>query len=535
VSIMLAGSLTMLFATAALGIDAGTLFLEKRRLQGVADAAALAAAAEPLDARAAVRRAIDTNGSADTTGTTIDSVTPGIYAADAAIAFADRFTPGEDGANAVEVRLTSNAPTFFARIISGESSVPIAAKSTAARIDLAGFSLGTGIVAVEGGLANSLLSQLAGTDLSLSAIDYQALASTNVDLLQMTGALRASLDIGGASFVETLGTPLPLPQAVRALASATGNAQTAAILTAVADRLPNRIVRLADIIDLGPLGTEVSADPRRPISIDTLSTLRALIELGQEGHQITSDVTLGIPGLAATRVMAVVGARAEQSPWVTVGKAGEAVLHSAQTRVYVETRLLDILPLGLGSITLPVYVEMGAASARLTALSCQGGRARTRATIAVTPSVGSAAITRVDPAQLANLSRPIATAPAPIAASSLARVTAAADLPVGGATTIDVTFDADDIATHRHKSVSSGQLTQGLASALIDRTSVEARALGTGLTLPLIDQTTRTILFTAAQSLDLLIDQTLSIMGVRLGTADTWINGVRCGTPRLVG
>ena len=529
---MLAGSLTMLIATSALGIDAGTMFLEKRRLQGIADAAAMAAAGDPSFARAAAQRTIDANGGAPAT---IDRITPGIYAADPDIAHANRFTPTTLGANAVEVRLAGSVPTFFGRIITGDASAAITATATAARVNIASFSLGTGMAAVSGGIVNSLLSGLAGTNLELSAIDFQGLASTRVDLLRVSEAVRASLDLAGADFDETLATSLPLPDAVRAMATAAAaDAGTASLLTRIAERLPNRTIMLSDAIDLGPLGSKVAADPRREIAVDTLSMLRALMTLWQEGRQIDTNATLDLPGLASARIATVIGDRARQSAWVTVGAAGDAELHSAQTRILIEVTLLDLLPLGLGKITLPVYIETAAASARLTAVSCIAGRDKAQASIAVTPSLGSVEISPVDTDRLRDFSTPVDTMPATIAASPLARVRAQAMLPIGGMTTQVVNFDADDIATHRPKSVSSQHMTQGLATALIDRATIETKLLGTSLPLPVVDAATRATLLVVAASLDLLVDQVLGIAGVKVGTATTWINGVRCGTPQIV-
>ena len=200
----------------------------------------------------------------------------------------------------------------------------------------------------------------------------------------------------------------------------------------------------------------------------------------------------------------------------------------------IEAKLLGSLPLGAGGITLPIYLDLGAASARLTDVSCAGGRAASRATIAVTPSLGRAAIAAVDPARIADFTSPVVLTPASIVTAPLINITALADLPIGGATTQMVEFDADDIATLRHQSVASTDFTSGLATALISRTSIDARVAGIGLGVPVLTNAVGTALTLAAGPLDTLIDQVSAITGARLGTADTWIDGVRCGTPRLV-
>src|SRR3546814_991999 len=58
ISILTAFGLTMLIGSAALAIDVGSLYLDRRKLQGIADAAALAAAGRPGEEQAAAERSI---------------------------------------------------------------------------------------------------------------------------------------------------------------------------------------------------------------------------------------------------------------------------------------------------------------------------------------------------------------------------------------------------------------------------------------------------------------------------------------------
>lgn len=522
----------MLVATAALGVDAGAMFLQKRKLQGIADAAALSAASDPVAAAAGASRAVLANGD-DTAA--VDRVTMGSYRADAALTPEARFVAGAASANAVRVRIVGSVPSFFGRVLSGRTRVPIVAEATAARINLAAFALGTNVVAVEGGLANAILSGLAGADLQLTAVGYEGLTSTKVDVLRVTDALRAELDMGGSSFAEVLDQNISLVQAVNALARASGNAMTADTLTRIAARVPERTIRLADAIDLGPLGSRVAADPAQPVMVDALSVLRAALALGQDGRQIHGSVGLSLPGLASTSFTLVTGARAAHSPFLTVGAAGEATLRTAQTRLYLKTTLLGGLPLGAGAITLPIYVELGAASAHLTDVSCTGGRTANKVAITVTPSVGTAAIAAIDVSRIGDFGTPLALSPGNIVSSPLVGVTAFATLPIGGGVSQVLHFDSSDIANQTHRSVSSTQMTQGLASALVARVSIGATALGTGLPVPHLAGAAGVALVPVAPALDLLIDQIGAVTGVKLGQADSWVNGVRCSTPRLIG
>src|SRR3546814_11645113 len=58
ISMLTAFALTMLIGSAALAVDIGSLYLDRRKLQGIADAAALAAAGRPGEAQAAAGRIV---------------------------------------------------------------------------------------------------------------------------------------------------------------------------------------------------------------------------------------------------------------------------------------------------------------------------------------------------------------------------------------------------------------------------------------------------------------------------------------------
>ena len=238
-----------LLAATALAVDMGSIYLNARRLQGVADAAALASAGMPSGANAAAQGTITANG---LTGASVAALTQGSYTADASLATAQRYVAGAAPQNAAQVTLAQDVPLFFARAFTHRSTTRIAAKATAVRIDYAAFSIGTRLASVQGGLPNALLSALTGSNLNLSVMDYNALLHTDIDVLQFSDALRTQLHLTGASFGETLNTAITLAQALSALASVTGDASAAAALRGIALKVFPVTVRLSDLIDLGP-------------------------------------------------------------------------------------------------------------------------------------------------------------------------------------------------------------------------------------------------------------------------------------------
>lgn len=529
VMMLFALSLTMLMGVSGLAVDAGTFFLQKRKLQGIADAAALSAANIIAAPRDATNAAIRANGADDVT---IDAVDTGAYRADPTLAADARFDPAGATADAVRVRLSRSVPMFFGRFLTGKPSATISAQSIAARIDLAAFSLGSRLASVDGGLPNALLSGLAGTELSLSVMDYNALVSAQVDVLRFAEALRTTANLHVASLGEVLATDVTLPQIAEALAAATSDPSAAATLRRIAARLPANRLAASRVVDLGPLSSEVRADPAQAINVDAYAVLRAVLEVGGQHRYVETALNLGVPGIASSKLMLAIGDRMQHSPWLAVGAAGELTLRTTQTRFYLDS---TVSALGLGAVRLPVFIELAQATATLTDVGCASGRSHASVSLAVTPAIGEVAIADFDPGAFADFQTAPVLRPATIIRTPLVTVTAGADVKLGGVSSQRVTFSSADISNRRIKSVATNDLVQGVATSLIQRLTVNVAGLG-GLGLPLGGSgAIATALGNTAAPLDALIDQVTALAGVRIGQADVRVNGVRCGTPRLVG
>src|SRR3546814_18828930 len=108
--------MTMLSGSAAFAVDLGSLYLDRRKLQGIADAAAMAAAGRPGEELAAAERIIAANCDC---GITIAALTPGTYVADPSIQAEQRFTGGGTSPNAIRITLTRDRPLFFGSFLTG--------------------------------------------------------------------------------------------------------------------------------------------------------------------------------------------------------------------------------------------------------------------------------------------------------------------------------------------------------------------------------------------------------------------------------
>lgn len=530
VAMILAGGLTMLTGTAVLGVDTATLYLEKRRLQGTADAAALAAAADLTNASARAQAAVALSSD---NNTRLTVMTPGRFTRDERLTVDARFLANGTPGNAARVALESRIQPVFARIF-GYRDVMIGARATAARIDMAGFSIGTRLASVQGGLPGALLSQLAGSELSLSVMDYNALVSGQVDLLKTAELLRTGGGVRVSNFDDLLATDIALPQLVTAMAGATTNSTAAQVLRSVASKLPGRMVRLDRIIDLGALGSRSAADPLRPVETDAYAFLREALQISGGTRQVQSDIDLGIPGIGQTRLFLQMGERPANSPWLSVGEAGQTVVRSAQTRMWIDIALLNA-PFSLGSVRVPIYVELAEAEARLAQITCRGGPANATAALDVTPSVGRVAIADLDPAALANFQQAMVLRPARMVTLPLVSLTGQANVQLGGTQAQRVNFTTTEINDRVTKSVSTNDIAAGVASSLLRNIDIRANVIGIGLSAGLLTNTLGNTLSAVAPALDMVVGQVTGLAGVHVGQADVRMDGVRCGTPILVG
>lgn len=531
-AVIVAGSLAALAGAATVAVDFGSIFLAKRQLQGIADAAAMAAAGDIGNGgQASAQAIIDQSGA---TGVTIDSLTPGQYVRDRSVALNARFTPEATAPTAAHIVLEQEVPLFFGVLLSGERDTTISAEATATRSDMAAFSLGTRLAAVSGGLPNQILSQLAGTELALSVLDGQNLAAADVDILHFADALRVRLDKPDATYAELFDTNVALTDVAGAMADVVPVGDAADALSAISSKLTGGSVKLADLIDLGPLGQSDFNDGRTQIKVDAFSLLRSALELSHGDHYEV-DLNVSGLGLASTTLKLVGGSGEVHSPWMTVTTARDVVIRTAQMRLYLDTQL-GAGSLGLLSIRLPIYTELAAAEARLTDIECDGDETTNGVTLDVTPAVGTLAIADVDQDAMEDLTVPMELNQALLANTPLAQVKGDAVIALSGVTPQSVHFTKDDIANRRVQTVDTNDLVGGIATSLLQDLDIEVDALNGLLSLNLgsLIAPVTSKLTAVAPAIDTLLNGLTDTLGVHLGVAGVRVDNMRCGVPLLV-
>ncbi|WP_145201106.1 pilus assembly protein TadG-related protein [Sphingobium sp. B2] len=524
ISLIMAGSLFMLAGAATVAVDLGSVYLAKRQLQGIADAAALAAVG---GGRSAAEELIGQSG---VSGVALVGVDGGNYRADRAVPVADRFVAGEGGAMRVE--LQRRTPLFFARLLVGRDGIDLRARAIATRQDAAAFSIGTGLAAVSGGLPNMLLSSLAGTELNLSVMDCQGLASLNLDLLGVADALRVRTARDDEAYGELFDREIPLSDVIGAMADSAGGNQSAAVLLGMAGRIAGRSIRLSDVIDLGPMRGTASAIGQPHLLLDAFSMLRMILS-PPSGTSVPIDLRVTVPGLTSTRLMLVIGEGQVRSPLLSVTADKSVVLRTAQTRLYLESSVATALS-GIASVRIPLYVELAAAEARLSAIDCTSGSMTRGVTLAVKPSIGTAALADVDTQALTNFNLPANPRPALLAQLLGTKVTGYANVALGGVQPQNVHFSPAEISAQTAKRVSTNDLTQGLAASLVSRTQVQVSVLAINVNLSPLAPAIGTLLATTAPLLDGILASVTATLGVQLGYADVRVHEMRCGMAAIV-
>ena len=532
VGLVVAVTLPLMIGMAAFAVDLGAAQLESRKLQGVADAAALAAARDPAHAQSAAQAAVTAAGWPRTL-----VITATVGAFDPTKPAGARFTAGASGTSAVRVSLRDEAPTYLARLW-GRSSVTIDRNAIAAQTNLAAFSLGSRLASVQGGVLNSMLSALTGSTVSLSVLDYNALASVKVDLLDYLDALRTTAHLSTGTYQDTLDADVTLPQLLEALAATlpADQAAQAAALRNIALHASGTTIKLSQLIDLGALGSQGSGG-KGIAQIDALTMLNMLARIGNGTRPIQLDLGASIAGLAQTKVWLAVGEPAQQSPWLTVTASGEPVLRTAQARLYIEAQTTNVALPGVGplvQIKLPIYIELASAEAKLSAIDCAGSPRSV--TIDAKPNLGQMAIATVDTSRINDFTTPLTQTPARIITAPLLSVDARANVDLGTAESWQsLRFDQPDIDAGTAKSVSSGALTGSIAATLLSKVQLTVNVIGLPLPLGPLTQTIGQTLNGLAPALDTLLDATTGTIGVRFGEADVRVTGLRCGMAQLVG
>lgn len=535
VAVFTALGFTVLLGAAAAGIDLGSVILERRRAQGAVDIAATLAAANPTMADAVARRSLADNGYGANASI---QVLAGSYVGDSKVPVDSRFVAGATPSGAVRVNLLTSTPTFFAPVLGLGRDLAIGVKGIAASAQFASFSIGSGVASLDAGIANAILGGLLGKPVTLSVLDYNALVTARVDAYRLLDALALKLNLQVGNYNDVVAATMTVGQVASALQVASNDIGASAAASALG-RLASGLsgggtpIKVGDIVSLGDAAALSPGAGAKGPAIQVMDALSEAIVLSNGQRQVSVDLGASVPGLLRTQLTLGIGERQQSSGYVQPGSPN-ATVKTAQVRLLVEATLS--LPLGLGSVTLPVYAQAAMSRATLRSMTCPwSSTAKRQVVLDAQPGLAELAIADIPK----SLIDPAAQAPDLTQPATLLRVqpslvvTGRARATLASPYMQSVTFSDDDITRHTVHTVSSSGLAQSTVASLAQ--SLTLGVNGIGILAPgLVTATLGTALGVAAPLVDTVLDTTLRTIGIRLGTADLRIEGARCDQAVLV-
>lgn len=549
-------SLPLIIFSTALGVDYGYLTVQQRQLQATADLAAIAAAANIVEAEKAAATYFALNNLSvsvagkdglvipPATSVTTKSmqaaatVERGRYTADPNIAPEERFKPASAEADAARVVLTRPGDLFLASIFMPKSPV-LTATGSASRTKVAAFSVGTRLASLNDGILNALLGKLLGTSLSLKVMDYRALVDTDISIHPFLKAIATELNLTAATYEEVLNAGVTMPQllaSMRAMHGLSGTVNSA--LRAIEQATASSKVKLplSRILNLDPKkGLTVATGGDWEMSINAMQMISAAAALANGKNQVALDVGAAVPGLAKVTVNLAIGEPPVETPAHRLGTLGSAV-RSAQTRLAVEVSIDGLSALAGLKIKLPLYVEVAASEAKLADIRCLGGTAvNANVSVDAVPGVAEIAVGKVDPDVLSDFSDEARVEKARIIDSAVLRVDAIAHVEAKNLSKTRLAFTPTEIAARTIKTVSTRDTLTSTTKTLLENLDVDIQILFLTLGTPkVITAALASTLGTVTPAIDELLYNLLLVAGVRIGEADIRVTGVRCQRPALV-
>jgi uncharacterized membrane protein len=405
----------------------------------------------------------------------------------------------------------------------------------------AAFSIGSRLAALDGGIANALLSGLLGAELSLSVMDYEALLDADVSLTGLLGALAADLDLTAATYDEVLDADVTVAQIATAMAAMD---DLPAAAKAAANRLAvdtggmnSPTLRLASLVGLGALGGQaIDADVEHlaaEVGVMELLAVSAIVAGGD--HQVELDLGGSVPGLLGISLDLAIGEPPQHGGWFALGPTG-TIVRTAQTRLSLVAQIGG--PGGLlgARIRTPLYLELAFAEARLAEVTCPTGRPESvKVTVEARPGVADLYLAEVDPDDIADFGSTTPTSPARLVQAPLVTVTGHAHAEIADTEFERIEFDADDIAAAEIKQVSTGDFAASLTASLFSDLSLDMKVAGLGLGLPSnVTGLLGTTISAAAPAIDAVLEELLAMLGLSLGQADIRVHSANCGRAVLV-
>jgi uncharacterized membrane protein len=544
----------VIVALLAIVVDVGAVSVQRRDMQAISDLAAILASSDPSRAEEIALSVFADNGHTDVQvvegGIEVGNVDldrpskvwievlAGQYFPDPKKLPAERFVAGKEPFNAVKVT-TAQPGHFF--IMSGIVPPPVIETSGVAHATgEAAFSVGSRLLRIEGGVLNALLNSLIGSNLSLTAMDYESLLSSDISLFGTLDALATDVSLDAVTYDDVLDSQITVAQLAAAVRKS-GPLQvglSSALQKIASDPASSaRTLRLRDAIDLGSAGRygPETRDKVPEIEAESMEMLTAVLTAADGEHQVTLDLGVSVPGLLSTTVDLRIGERPQSSPWLRLS-GPDKIVSTAQTRLKISTEVPGLALLAGTKVKLPIYVEAAAADAKLTRIDCpSSGVEKAVVRVAAQPAIGQVMIGHVSPARFARLGKTMDIKPAHLVDSKLIDISGKANVRVGNLDATELLFTYADIRQGKIKTATTKDYSASLVSSALGDLDLSIRTGPLSLGTPkLLTAALVASLTPALEPVDTIAFNLLSALGIHLGEADVRVHGVMCQRPVLV-
>lgn len=553
IAVIAAVTLVVAVLVTALVVDIGRLVFDRQKLQGVADAAALAGATElarqgdQAAVTAAAQMAALQNGYEGDLGAEAEAVALGHMISEEGIR---GFAPGAP-LNAVQVTATKTLPRS---LIAGgllPGDVTLTARAVAHQESVAGLQVGSFLLGVDSersAVLNVLLSGLLGGSVKLDAVAYSGMINAFVSLQAL---IEADGRVGTVQ--ELLDLDLSLAEALQIMAQALQNqGDAAAVYVNQLALVTNPALNLS----LGELlFVERGAEAALEAMLNVFDLVMAMAQVANQGHAVELDFAgsgllsaLGLANLDVTLWLI-------EPPRIAIGPpgrdadTGEWLTWAENGQVSLDVRL-ETLSINIGLIATRVNLDMFVDAARADAALAAVTRATPsdpfdRAEVEATTKIARIGIGRrvngtMSPSILVDVhERELGITVTRLYATALADVTVGDPLaqPVHFTGPFVPAIDTPSPGnTQRIGTDADAALNQAIANLLADlEIYVDANLIGIGLS---VEEVRLLLLGVVTDVVNGVVPQVLApllkALGTDLGGADITIFYLDAGEPRLI-
>ncbi|PMQ09937.1 hypothetical protein PseAD21_18915 [Pseudomonas sp. AD21] len=364
IGLMAAATLSLALVLMLLVVDTGRLYMEQRKLQRVVDSAALEAVSRGGNCQSGLTAAAYAGQSAVRNGYTVDAnntLATTCGSLQTAASGLRTFTVDATQSAAVKVAASRTVTTSFAGGVQALfTGSPVSLSTTLNASAVAALPIPTvaqlnirstlaSINTAQSNILNPLFSGLLGGNVNLTALGWDGLLNTDINLLSYLNQLAINLNVAAGNYTQLLNTQATVTQLIQAAATVVQlNGATATVITALGQLQVAAInaapVKLGDILQLQTGTTAAGLDA----NLQLLQLIQGVVQLANSKSAVAATLPISVLGLANVTVRVKV---IEPPQFSAIGDPARAKANPlGPDRIYVRTAQIRTML----SVDLPV-------------------------------------------------------------------------------------------------------------------------------------------------------------------------------------